>query len=80
MCDVQTKEILVGTINANKEQNTADMNCKRSVFREIMGSLDDVVSHLPLRNPPQHVEANGYLTLTCDENKRIIAVELIIVY
>lgn len=79
--DSRTKDISVGRPEGREVEDTVDsVERRKAKMKEIMNSVETVVSHLPLRNPPQPVGADGTLIISTDENKKITKMELSIVY
>lgn len=79
--DSRTNDIIVGRPDGREvEEDVHTVERRKQVMRDIMSSVDNVVSHLPLRNPPQPVGADGTLVIHTDENKRITKMELSIIY
>lgn len=79
--DSRTNEIIVGhKYTDEQDQEVKSVEKRKEIMRGIMESVDRVVSHLPLRQPPQPVAADGTLVISTDENKRITKMELSIIY
>jgi len=79
--DSRTNDFAVGHKHTDEQdQEVHSVENRKEIMRGIIESVDRVVSHLPLRQPPQPVRADGTLVISTDENKRITKMELSIFY